>query len=130
MTKPIAAAPMALRTVASQMVNSRGKRITVRIGIEDAVFNASGKTIEFPGFRRAYVEGSDDPHAELSDQESEDAQKAAMALLIHVSNCDGLAILSERFTQAELDDLGDKFLAAREKGISLLEWADTIRKSA
>jgi len=57
------------RTVASQMVNSRGKRITVRIGVENAIFNASGKTIEFPGFRRAYVEGSDDPHAELSDQE-------------------------------------------------------------
>lgn len=67
---------------------------------------------------------------QLTDQESEDAQKAAMALLIHVSNCDGLAILSERFTKEELDDLGDKFLASREKGVPLLEWADTIRKSA
>ncbi|HZI81821.1 MAG TPA: topoisomerase C-terminal repeat-containing protein, partial [Vicinamibacterales bacterium] len=31
---------------------------------------ASGKAIEFAGFRRAYVEGSDDPAAELEEQES------------------------------------------------------------
>ncbi len=57
------------RTVASQMTNARGKRMIVRVGVEDAVFRASGKTIEFAGFRRAYVEGSDDPSAELADQE-------------------------------------------------------------
>ncbi len=28
-----------------------------------------GKVIDFPGFLRAYVEGSDDPHAELADKE-------------------------------------------------------------
>ena len=33
-------------------------------------FAASGKAIEFPGFLRAYVEGSDDPAAQLDDQES------------------------------------------------------------
>jgi DNA topoisomerase-1 len=30
---------------------------------------ATGLRIEFPGFRRAYVEGTDDPEAELADQE-------------------------------------------------------------
>ena len=30
----------------------------------------SGKAIEFAGFRRAYVEGSDDPQAELEEQET------------------------------------------------------------
>ncbi len=35
-----------------------------------AVFTATGKAIEFAGFRRAYVEGSDDPQAELEDQET------------------------------------------------------------
>lgn len=65
---------------------------------------------------------------QLTDQEAEEAQQAAMAMLIHVSNCDGLAILSERFNQQELDDLGAKFASAREKGVPLLEWADTIRK--
>ena len=57
------------RTVASQMPNARGKRVTVRVAIENTLFRAGGKTIEFPGFRRAYVEGSDDPDAELADQE-------------------------------------------------------------
>ncbi len=33
------------------------------------MFAASGRTIVFPGFLRAYVEGSDDPDAALDDQE-------------------------------------------------------------
>ena len=57
------------RTVASQMPNARGQRIQLNLQGEDAVFQASGKTIEFPGFLRAYVEGSDDPDADLGDQE-------------------------------------------------------------
>jgi DNA topoisomerase-1 len=44
--------------------------MTVRLGVDDAVFRASGKTIDFAGFQRAYVEGSDDPEAELADRES------------------------------------------------------------
>jgi hemerythrin len=65
---------------------------------------------------------------EISDEEAEVAQKAAMALLVHVSNCDGLAILSERFTDEEIKDLGDRFADARDEKISLLEWADKIRQ--
>jgi DNA topoisomerase-1 len=57
------------RTVASQMVNSRGNNIVVTIGGGGAIFQVSGKTIEFPGFLRAYVEGSDDPASDLADQE-------------------------------------------------------------
>ncbi len=66
----------------------------------------------------------------LTDQEAEDAKKAAMALLVHVSNCDGLAILSERFSKEELDELGRKFEEAREAGVPLLEWAENIRNRA
>src|SRR5712692_5026209 len=63
------------RTMASQMVDARVLRTTVEItgrGTNggDAVFAASGKAIEFAGFRRAYVEGSDDPAAELEEQET------------------------------------------------------------
>jgi DNA topoisomerase-1 len=63
------------RTMASQMVDARVLRTTVEMtgtgtNGEAAVFTASGKAIEFPGFRRAYVEGSDDPVAELEDQET------------------------------------------------------------
>jgi DNA topoisomerase-1 len=62
------------RTVASQMANVRGESIQVRIGAltraeRDTEFATSGKVIHFPGFLRAYVEGSDDPDADLEDQE-------------------------------------------------------------
>lgn len=62
------------RTVASQMKDAAGRRTTVRFTADagehgTAVFATSGKVITFPGFLRAYVEGSDDPEAELEDQE-------------------------------------------------------------
>src|SRR5258706_8895086 len=63
------------RTMASQMVDSRVLRTAVEISATGpdnhvAVLTASGKAIEFAGFRRAYVEGSDDPAAELEEQET------------------------------------------------------------
>ena len=63
------------RTMASQMVDARVLRTAskCRPTTDDgqkAVFAASGKAIEFAGFRRAYVEGSDDPSAELEEQET------------------------------------------------------------
>src|SRR5436190_3781740 len=63
------------RTMASQMVDARVLRTNIEISAaaengQQAVFSASGKAIEFAGFRRAYVEGSDDPAAELEEQET------------------------------------------------------------
>jgi len=57
------------RTVASQMADARQTHLTALIEAGDAVFRASGKRIDFPGFFRAYVEGSDDPEAALEDRE-------------------------------------------------------------
>ncbi len=63
------------RTVASQMAEARLRRTTVEITAPAAdvasqgVFTSTGTTIEFPGFLRAYVEGSDDPSADLADKE-------------------------------------------------------------
>jgi len=57
------------RTVATQMAEARQTHITVHIDVDDAGFRASGKRIDFPGFFRAYVEGSDDPDAALESQE-------------------------------------------------------------
>jgi DNA topoisomerase-1 len=57
------------RTVACQMADSRQTQVTVQIQVEDAGFRSSGKRIDFPGYLRAYVEGSDDPEAALEDQE-------------------------------------------------------------
>lgn len=58
------------RTVASQMVDARGRRISIEIEGDEAVFQVGGKTIDFAGYLRAYVEGSDDPQAELADRET------------------------------------------------------------
>ena len=62
------------RTVASQMRDATGLHTNVRLQADagehgTATFAVSGKVITFPGFLRAYVEGSDDPDAELEDQE-------------------------------------------------------------
>jgi DNA topoisomerase I len=63
-----------MRTVASQMRDAVGQTVAVRIGAtassgEVVEFSASGKTIMFFGFMKAYVEGADDPEAELDDRE-------------------------------------------------------------
>jgi DNA topoisomerase-1 len=58
------------RTIASQMADAQGRRITITIEGEGCTFQVSGKTIDFPGYLRAYVEGSDTPEAELADQET------------------------------------------------------------
>ncbi len=57
------------RTIACQMADARKKRATVTVEADGAVFQASGTSIEFEGFLRAYVEGSDNPADELSSQE-------------------------------------------------------------
>ena len=57
------------RTVATQMADARQRHLTISIDADDASFRATGKVIEFAGFFRAYVEGSDDPEAALEDQE-------------------------------------------------------------
>jgi DNA topoisomerase I len=63
------------RTVASQMADARGTTVTVRISGsaatgEDVTFGASGRTITFPGFLKAYVETLD----EGSDGQADDAE--------------------------------------------------------
>ncbi|MBO0680709.1 type I DNA topoisomerase [Mycolicibacterium sp. S2-37] len=63
------------RTVASQMADARGTTLSLRIGGrssggEDVVFSASGRTITFAGFLKAYVESID----ELAGGESDDAE--------------------------------------------------------
>jgi len=82
------------RTLASQMADAVGKTVSVRIAAPLAAgaavalavggggngsgpgrppttteWAASGRTITFPGYMRVYVEGSDDPEADLDDRE-------------------------------------------------------------
>lgn len=63
------------RTIACQMADSRGRRISITIEGKaadgtTAVFQVGGRTVDFPGYLRAYVEGSDDPLAELADRDT------------------------------------------------------------
>ena len=61
------------RTVACQMEDSRGQSVKLSISAQangqDLEFAVTGNTITFPGFLRAYVEGSDDPSQELEQRE-------------------------------------------------------------
>ncbi len=62
------------RTVASQMTDARGETMQVRLGAtssagKDAEFAASGRTILFPGWLKAYREGSDEPEGDRDDQD-------------------------------------------------------------
>ncbi|MFZ0665899.1 MAG: type I DNA topoisomerase, partial [Acidimicrobiales bacterium] len=69
------------RTIASQMVDARGTTAQLRIvgsaapnaegKAESAEFGVSGTVISFPGFLRAYVEGSDDPDADLAERDTQ-----------------------------------------------------------
>ncbi len=57
------------RTVASQMKDARGQRTSLAVSIADARFQASGKTIEYPGYRLAYIEEEEDVEAALAEAE-------------------------------------------------------------
>ena len=63
------------RTVASQMADARGTTVSLRIagtsGDRPVVFSATGRTITFAGFLKAYVETVD----ELAGGEADDAER-------------------------------------------------------
>ncbi|HEX2165357.1 MAG TPA: type I DNA topoisomerase, partial [Thermoanaerobaculia bacterium] len=62
------------RTIACQMrpaeIERTNVEVEVAVGDGPLAFAASGKRIVFPGYLRAYVEGSDDPEGEIGDQET------------------------------------------------------------
>ena len=62
------------RTLACQMKDAKGRRMVLKVGEADgsvqAVFQANGNVIDFPGFLRAYVEGADDPDSALAERET------------------------------------------------------------
>ena len=48
------------RTMASQLPDAQLKQVHVRMEVGKAVFAASGQSVEFPGFLKVYVEGTDE----------------------------------------------------------------------
>ena len=106
------------RTVASQMADARGTTLSLRISGsassgEQVVFNASGRTITFPGFLKAYVETVD----ELAGGEADDAE-SRLPQLTQGQRVDALKLTADghttsppaRYTEASLikalEDLG------------------------
>jgi DNA topoisomerase-1 len=65
------------RTLASQMADTLGTTVSVRLGAtaadaerSDCEFAASGTTITFPGYRQAYEESRDEDDAESDDEKA------------------------------------------------------------
>ncbi|MCD9154203.1 type I DNA topoisomerase [Aeromicrobium duanguangcaii] len=63
------------RTIASQMADAKGNSVSIRIGAatedgQDVEFSATGRTITFHGFLKAYVETTEDPDAENDDKQT------------------------------------------------------------
>lgn len=62
------------RTLATQMANAQleftAAEIMARNGDTEALFKASGKRTLFPGFIKAYFEGSDDPDAAIESKDT------------------------------------------------------------
>ena len=63
------------RTIASQMADAKGNQVSIRIAAESAAgedveFAASGRTITFHGFLKAYVEATEGPDAVGDDQQT------------------------------------------------------------
>ena len=70
---------------------------------------------------------------ELTDDGALDSAAAAEAvqltrgILPHVSDCEGLTIMAELFSDADLDSVLEARAAAREAGLDLLTWAAEVR---
>ncbi len=101
-----------MRTVASQMVDAIGTSAQVRLvgrpegasDAQEAEFSASGTVITFPGFLRAYVEGSDDPGAELAERDVQ-LPPLAQGEVLHAESLEPKAHTTQpppRFTEASL----------------------------
>ncbi len=80
------------RTVASQMAEARLTMVNAEIIVGNGLFKSSGKNIDFAGFFRAYVEGSDDPSSSLEEQE---------VVLPHLSVGENLEVFNKEATYHE-----------------------------
>ncbi len=124
-----------MRTVACQMVDAQKKSVTVKIEAADAVFNATGSTITFPGYLRAYVEGSDDPGAALADKETilPPMKEGDVLKLVGVESLEHETQPPARFTEAsivrELEKAGIGRPSTYASIISTLIDRDYVRKN-
>jgi DNA topoisomerase I len=128
------------RTVASQMKDAKGESLRIEVtgtGPESGrvtVFSATGRTITFPGFLKAYVEDIDDPTKDRDDEETPlpdvaDGQEltvVAMEATTHETKP------PPRFTEAslvkKLEELGIGRPSTYASIISTIQDRDYVRK--
>lgn len=64
----------------------------------------------------------------LTDQEVYQSIDAVRMLLVHICDSEGLLLLGEQLDRNVIDRLAVKNHALKVEGISMLKWADTLRK--
>lgn len=64
----------------------------------------------------------------LGDTEVDEARKIVRSILPHVSDCDGLSLMVERFDEEEIAAVFANRDASLAENLDLLTWADTVRK--
>ncbi len=97
------------RTIASQLPNAQLKQVNARIKAGEAIFAASGQSVEFPGFLKVYVESTDDE--EDNKEESTLLPKMNEGDVIEVSAAEEKEHETKppaRFTEASLVQMMEK----------------------
>ena len=128
------------RTVASQMKDAKGESLRIELGGtatesgRDTVFSATGRTILFPGFLKAYVEDIDDPGADRDDQESPlpDVQEGQSLTVVAMDPTSHETRPPPRYTEASLvkrlEELGIGRPSTYASIISTIQDRDYVRK--
>jgi DNA topoisomerase-1 len=128
------------RTVASQMKDAKGESLRIELdgtateSGRQTSFSATGRTILFPGFLKAYVEDIDDPSTAKDDQESPlpDVREGQPLTAVAMNPTSHETKPPPRYTEASLvkrlEELGIGRPSTYASIISTIQDRDYIRK--
>jgi DNA topoisomerase-1 len=90
------------RTIASQMKDASLLQMSVKIEVADCIFNASGQTVEFPGFLKVYSESTDEDATKEEETKLPPLKKGDVLELKSVAQKEHETKPPSRFTEASL----------------------------
>jgi len=93
------------RTLACQMVNATGFSVSVKLGVDDIEFSASGRTLTNKGYLRAYVESHDEDDTEAGEDTEAPLPKLAVGDTVPVEKLEPKSHTTSppaRYTEASL----------------------------